>query len=230
MSNRNISWIDKGIDSQSIAHKIYSNIKLPTPIRDIVLCNDHLWLAMSDGNIQIRKRETGKLVRTIKFTTRKLSSPKRVFCNTLVFHNNLIFGGYSDGFIRGWQLNGQLKYERGGHRTAVKQLVVSGDKMYSCDDCCKLLERDPVGNVLRQFELNNRWIRGIITIPHKDQLWMVHHDGVYVWQNDSLIEILHGHETPLMCISKPWNNQIWTGDKNGVICIWDINTFTLLRR
>eukprot|EP01083_Nonionella_stella_P120327 360482_1 len=149
MSIRNISWIDKGSDSQSIAHKIHCNVKLKTPIRDIIVCNDHLWLAMRDGSIQIRKRETGKLVRSIKFTTRKLSSPKRVFCNSLVRHNGLVFGGYSDGFVRGWKLNGQLKYERGGHRTSVKQLIVCGDKMYSYDDCCKLLERDPLGNILR---------------------------------------------------------------------------------
>ena len=90
MTQTSISWIDKGVDDESIAHKQHSNIKVSTPIRDVALYSDHICLAMSDGNIQIRKRTTGKLVRTIKFTTRRLSSPKRVFCNTIVAHNNLV--------------------------------------------------------------------------------------------------------------------------------------------
>lgn len=230
MSIRNISWIDKGSDISCIAHKIHSNAKLTTPIRDILIHENHLCLAKSDGSIQIRKRDTGKIIRTLKFTTRKLGSPKRVFCNTLIIHNGLIWGGYSDGFVRGWTINGKLKYERSGHRSAVKQLVVSGDKLYSHDDQSKLLERGPVGSVLREFELNNKWIRGIVAVPRTNQLWMVHHDGVYIWQNDSLIEILHGHDAPVLSISKPWNGRIWTGDKDGVICMWDMTTFSLLRR
>ena len=122
-------------------------------------------------------------MKTIKFTTRTLSTPKRVFCNSIVAFNNLIFGGYSDGFVRGWLLNGNLKYERGGHTTSVKKLVAAGDKLYSYDDGCKLLERGPNGCVLREFELNNKWIRAIIPVIKQNQLWIVHHDGIYVWQN-----------------------------------------------
>ena len=65
----------------------------------------------------------------------------------------------------------------------MKQLVVAGDKIYSYDDCCKLIERDPNGNVLRELELNNKWIRGLVPVTKKNQLWIIHHDGVYVWQN-----------------------------------------------
>lgn len=51
-----------------------------------------------------------------------------------------------------------------------------------------------------------------------------------IWKNNLLIHVLRGHEAPILSISQPWNGRIWTGDENGVICLWQISVFCLLRK
>ena len=74
----------------------------------------------------------------------------------------MIWGGYSDGFIRSWNCKDYtLIYERGGHSGSVRYLECNNDILWTWADCNKLLERDYTGRLLREFNINNQWIRGL---------------------------------------------------------------------
>ncbi len=111
-----------GIDLVSL-DRVFSISMLNQSIFDIQFWGDQVWLASSNGMMTVVDRLSQQVIKHIKV------GEAHVRC--LHVSENVLFAGYSDGYIRVFNDQFELIYAQLAHEKRVFSLVMSGDKLIS---------------------------------------------------------------------------------------------------
>lgn len=111
-----------GIDLVSL-DRVFSISMINQSIFDIQFWGDQVWVASSNGMITVVDRLSHQVIKHIKV------GEAHVRCLHLA--DNVLFVGYSDGYIRVFNEQFELIYAKLAHEKRVFSIVISGNKLIS---------------------------------------------------------------------------------------------------